>query len=89
MLHTGIAWEHLPQVLGFGSDMTCRRRLAEWTEAGLWPRCHEVLLAELRGANGLYLSLTAVDGSRIRALKGAPRPDESLSAGAGPAANTT
>ncbi|MFL3866641.1 transposase [Streptomyces griseobrunneus] len=31
VLHTGIAWEHLPQELGFGSGMTCWRRLAEWT----------------------------------------------------------
>jgi transposase len=38
VLHTGIAWEHLPQELGFGSGMTCWRRLAEWTEAGVWPR---------------------------------------------------
>lgn len=29
VLHAGIAWEHLPQELGFGSGMTCRRRLAE------------------------------------------------------------
>ncbi|MEU1891380.1 transposase [Streptomyces pristinaespiralis] len=36
VLRTGIAWEHLPQRLGFGSGMTCRRRLAEWTEAGVW-----------------------------------------------------
>ncbi|MFD9218412.1 IS5 family transposase [Streptomyces sp. NPDC059544] len=34
VLHTGVAWEHLPQELGFGSGMTCWRRLAEWTEAG-------------------------------------------------------
>jgi transposase len=27
VLHTGIAWEHLPQKLGFGSGMTCWRRL--------------------------------------------------------------
>lgn len=45
VLHTGIAWEHLPQELGFGSGMTCWRRLAEWTEAGVWPRLHEALLA--------------------------------------------
>ncbi len=55
VLHTGIAWEHLPQELGFGSGMTCWRRLAEWTEAGVWPRLHEVLLAKLRGANALDL----------------------------------
>ncbi|GAA3354555.1 hypothetical protein GCM10017744_013080 [Streptomyces antimycoticus] len=51
VLHTGIAWEHLPQELGFGSGMTCWRRLAEWTEADGWPRLHEVLLAKLRNAN--------------------------------------
>lgn len=39
VLHTGIAWEHLPQELGFGSGMTCWRRLAEWTEAGCGPGC--------------------------------------------------
>ncbi len=47
VLHTGISWEHMPQELGFGSGMTCWRRLAEWTEAGVWPRLHEVLLAKL------------------------------------------
>ncbi|GAA3899576.1 hypothetical protein GCM10023084_60080 [Streptomyces lacrimifluminis] len=61
--HTGIAWEHLPQELGFGSGMTCWRRLAEWTEAGVWPRLHEVLLAKLRGADALDFSRAAVDGS--------------------------
>lgn len=86
VLHTGIAWEHLPQELGFGSGMTCCRRLAE---AGGWPRLHEVLLAKLRGANALDFSRAAVDGSHIRALKGGPRRDEALSIGAGLAANTT
>jgi transposase len=71
VLHTGISWEHLPQELGFGSGMTCWRRLAEWTEAGVWPRL-QVLLAELRGANALDFSRAAVDGSHIRALKGEP-----------------
>lgn len=33
--------------------MTCWRRLAEWTEAGVWPRLHEVLLAKLRSVNAL------------------------------------
>lgn len=27
VLYTGIGWEHLPQELGFGSGMTCWRRL--------------------------------------------------------------
>lgn len=36
--HTGIQWEYLPQELGFGSGMTCRRRLTEPTES-LGRRC--------------------------------------------------
>lgn len=89
VLHTGIAWEHLPQELGFGSGMTCWRRLAEWAEADVWPWLHEVLLAKLRNANALDFSRAAVDGSRIRALKGASRPDDALTTGAERAANTT
>ncbi|SEB63215.1 Transposase [Streptomyces sp. TLI_105] len=89
VLHTGIAWEHLQQDLGFGSGMTCWRRFAEWTQAGVWPRLHEVLLAKLRGANILDFSRAAVDGSRIRALKGDPGPDEALLTGAEPAASIT
>ncbi|MFC8895292.1 transposase [Streptomyces cinereoruber] len=38
VLHTGIAWEHLPREPGFGPGMTCRRRPAEWTGAGVWRR---------------------------------------------------
>ncbi|WST06438.1 transposase family protein [Streptomyces sp. NBC_01171] len=53
LLPTGISWEHLPQELGFGSGMTCWRPLAEWTEAGVWSRLHEVLFAEFRNANAL------------------------------------
>ena len=30
VLTTGIAWQRLPQELGYGSGMTCWRRLKEW-----------------------------------------------------------
>ena len=46
VLHTGIAWEHLPQELGFGSGMTCWRRLHAWQEAGVWERLHRLLLTD-------------------------------------------
>ena len=87
VLHTGIRWEFLPQELGFGSGMTCWRRLAEWTEAGVWPLLHYVLLAKLRQANALDFSRAAVDGSHIRALKGDSRLDEASLTGTEPAAN--
>ncbi|EPD57818.1 hypothetical protein HMPREF1211_06156 [Streptomyces sp. HGB0020] len=35
VLHTGIHEEYLPEELGFGSGMTCWRRLAAWNEAFL------------------------------------------------------
>ncbi|SEP08474.1 hypothetical protein SAMN05216267_10955 [Actinacidiphila rubida] len=69
--------------------MTCWRRLAEWSEANVWPRLHELLLAKLRSANALDFSRAAVDGSHIRALKGVPRRDEALLTGAGRAVSTT
>ena len=37
--HPGIQWEYLPQELGIGSGMTCRRRLAAWYEAGSGTSC--------------------------------------------------
>jgi transposase len=77
VLYTGIAWEHLSQELGYGSGMTCWRHLAEWTEAGVWPRLHELLLANLRNANALDFSRAAVDGSHIRALKGGSKTGRS------------
>ncbi len=33
VLYTGIPWEFLPQELGFGSGMTCWRRLRDWSRA--------------------------------------------------------
>ncbi|WP_445530019.1 transposase [Streptomyces cyslabdanicus] len=53
VLHTGIQWEWLPQELGFGSGMTCWRRLRDWHEAGVRDRLHQVLLAELHRAAGV------------------------------------
>ncbi len=72
VLYTGIAWRFLPQELGFGSGMTCWRRLRDWNEAGVWQRLHEVLLAELRAAGMLDLSRAAVDSFHLRAMKGGP-----------------
>ncbi|WP_367575269.1 IS5 family transposase [Streptomyces griseoaurantiacus] len=70
VLHTGIQWEYLPQDLGFGSGMTCWRRLRDWNEAGVWQRLHEVLLAELNAASRLDWSRCVVDSPRQSAKRG-------------------
>ncbi len=71
VLYTGIGWEDLPQELGFGSGMTCWRRLRDWQEAGVFDRLHEVLLAELNAAAAIDWSRACVDASHVRAKRGA------------------
>ncbi|GAT70883.1 transposase [Planomonospora sphaerica] len=53
VLYTAIPWEFLPQELGFGSGMTCRRRLRDRHHAGVWERLHRFLLAEPHAADRL------------------------------------
>ncbi|MFD6464630.1 IS5 family transposase [Streptomyces goshikiensis] len=64
VLHTGIQWEYLPQELGFGSGMTCWRRLAAWNDAGVWDQLHVVLLKKLRVAKKLDWSRAVIDSPR-------------------------
>jgi transposase len=65
VLITGIPWRHLPQELGFGSGVTCWRRLEEWTKAGVWPQLHRELLERLRAADQIVNRPGLVGGSVI------------------------
>jgi transposase len=73
VLHTGISWPHLPLELGFGSGVTCWRRMDAWQKAGVWERLHELLLARLRAAGEIEWSRAVADSSHVQAKKGAPR----------------
>ena len=73
VLHTGMAWRHLPLELGFGGGSTCYRRLDEWQRAGVWERLHEVLLAELHADGLIEWGRAVADGSHVQAKKGAPK----------------
>ena len=89
VLTTGIAWQRLPQQLGYGSGMTCWRRLHEWQQAGVFQRLHQLLLAELRQADRLDLSSAVCDSASLRALLGANKPGPAPSIAAELAASTT
>lgn len=89
VLHTGIQWEYLPQELGFGSGMTCWRRLAAWNEAGVWDNLHLVLLQKLRMAKKLDWSGAVIDSSHVRAARRDPRVAPARSIVDGRAASTT
>jgi len=73
VLQTGISWPHLPLELGFGSGVTCWRRMDEWQRAGVWERLHELLLARLRAAGEIEWSRAVADSSHVQAKKGAAR----------------
>jgi len=88
VLATGIGWNRLPTAAFGASGATCWRRLAEWTEAGVWQRLFAQVLAELRAAGRLDLAYAVADSSHLRALKGGRRSARARSTAAGPAANT-
>ncbi len=70
VLHTGIAWEDLPAEYGYGSGVTCWRRLRDWQKAGVWDALHRRLLKKLNAAGAIDWSRAAVDGNHVRALLG-------------------
>ena len=88
VLHTGIGWEDLPRELGFGSGMTRWRRLARWSDAGVFDQVHQILLARLNAANRIDWSRAAMDGSHIDAKKGVPGQVRRRSTAVNPAAST-
>lgn len=70
VLRKNVSWRDVPAERTGCSGVTAWRRLRDWTDAGVWPRLHEVLLAELRKAGLLDMDDAAIDGSHVRALKG-------------------
>jgi transposase len=70
VLSTGIRWDRLPQQLGYGSGMTCWRRLRDWQQARVWERLHALLLAELYADGRIDWSRAVADSSHIRAKRG-------------------
>ena len=67
VLLTGIGWEYLPKELGFGSGMTCWRRLRDWQAAGVWAELHAVLLDRLAAAGKLDWSRASIDSASVPA----------------------
>jgi transposase len=70
VLHTGIPREDLPQEMGFGSRMTCWRRLRDWQSDGVWERLHLPLLARLRGYDAIDWSRVSIDGASLASPRG-------------------
>jgi transposase len=70
VLKTGIPGEDLPVAMGYGSGMTCWRRLHAWPEAGVWWERVQVLRTRLDDAGLIDWSRAAVDSTFARACGG-------------------
>lgn len=70
ILMTGIPWEDLPRELGFGSGMTCWRRLRQWQAEGVWDRLHQALLHRLRQHDQIDWSRASIDGASVASPRG-------------------
>ena len=74
VLKSGILWGMLPKELGFGSGVTCWRRLRDWQKAGVWSRLHRVLLDELGKAGLIDWSRASLDSASVPAKRGVQGP---------------
>ena len=63
VLKSGIPWRMLPKQMGFGSGVTCWRRLRDWQKAGVWRRLHRVLLDRLGRAGLVEWSRASLDSA--------------------------
>jgi transposase len=70
VLETGIPWKRLPTELGFGSGITCWRRLRAWQQAGVWDRLHQAVLDRLGQQGLLDWSRACLDSVSVRAKRG-------------------
>lgn len=82
VLRTGIPWEELPQALGWGSGMTCWRRLQQWHAAGVWHGLHMLLLEHLRRHDALDYRRMCIDGSSVASPRGVRTPGRTRPTGA-------
>ena len=73
VLHTGIPWADLPLALGYGSSMTCWRRLRDWSAAGIWEQLHQAILVRLREHDQIDWSRASIDGSSVPSPRGAKK----------------
>lgn len=89
LLYTGMRYVDLPRELGFPSGETCRRRLHEWIERGVWPQALGLLVAECDQQGCLDWTRVVVDASIIDAKKGATKSGRARSTVAFRPASTT
>jgi transposase len=73
VLKAGIPWRRLPKQLGYGSGVTCWRRLRDWQKAGVFVLLFRNLLDRLGRCGAINWSRAGVDSATVPTKKGARR----------------
>ena len=73
VLRHGLRWRDLPLELGYGSGVTCWRRLRQWQALGIWEAVHQVALNWLGDLDAIDWSRASVDSLSVRAKRGGER----------------
>jgi transposase len=85
ILRHGLRWRDLPRELGFGSGITCWRRLHQWQALGVWRAVHQVVLNWLGDLDAIDWSRASLDSVSVRAKRGGeligPNPTDRGKAG--------
>ena len=89
VLRSGIPWRMLPKEMGFGSGITCWRRLRDWQKAGVWRCLHRALLDRLGRSGGVDWSRASLDSASVPAKWGAKQSGQTLPTEASLALSTT
>lgn len=85
VLKSGIPWRMLPKEIGFGSGVTCWRRLGDWQKAGVWVCLHRALLDWLGKSGKVDWSRASLNSMSVAAKRGTKRSGLTLPTGASPA----
>ena len=72
VLRSGIPWRMLPTELGYGSGVTCWRRLRDWQRRGVWKKLHRAMLDRLAAADRIDWTWASLDSRSLAAKKGEP-----------------
>jgi len=70
VLKSGIPREMLPREMGRGCGTSCRRRLRDWRQAGIWRAFHRTLLDRLGRAGLIDRSRCSLDSASVPAKAG-------------------
>ena len=70
VLRHGLRWRDLPQELGYGSGVTCWRRLRQWQALGVWAGVHRTLLNWLGDLGAIDWTRASLDSTSVRAKRG-------------------